>query len=681
MSLGYMDEQGIIKESSNKRYLGRINAEQTVKKWLKVGTNTSFTKSVNREVDGSVFSVARGANPLLPIERYKDTLFLSWGNNWDINAENPLNSLKIRKDRNIDKFSSSNFINISPIKGLNIRTTFAIDLTTQEYYEYVPRDIQQAKRESFLGRAIQNIDKTSYYQWDNSITYAKNFGKHSLSSLFSTSLSVDEFKYINVSARDFPTDDFSYYDLGAAFDKPNSNLGSDFTNATLMSYLGRANYNYDNRYFATITARYDGSSKFAEGYKWGVFPSFALSWNITNEKFMEDQKIFDLAKFRVGYGNVGNQSIPNFAFYSLYEPAFSNQNVSFNSNGLRGTQNLTWEKQGQFNVGLDLSLLNNRIQVTAEYFSIVNSNLLMRRSLSTLTGYSAAIENIGEMKNKGYELTLTGILIDKKDLKWDISANISADKNKITKLFQQVDAVYNFGGFTGTEIQRTGNFFLGKSLNSIYMLEFDRIIQVEDMDYVNSLVLPGKILQPGDILPKDQQAPGESGHGIINEDDRVIVGTQDPKFYGGFSSQVSWKGISINTVFTYSYGAKRVSSYYEQLMSGTGFVAAHTDMLNRWTPTNPSTTIPRATYDNAARFSSGETSWGIQDGSFLRFATLTIGYDLPSKIIDKLDLKGLRIYATSNNLITWTKYKGYDPENGDFYPTSKLFALGVDFSF
>jgi TonB-dependent starch-binding outer membrane protein SusC len=681
MSFGYMDEKGLIKESYNKRYLGRINAEQTIKKWLKVGTNTSYTKSANREVDDSVFSVARGANPLLPIERYKDTLFLSWGNNWDINAENPLNSLRIRKDRVLEKLSSSNFININPIKGLNLRSTFAIDLTTQEYNEYIPSDVQQAKRQSFLGRAIQNIDRTTYYQWDNSVTYAKDIGKHNISGLFSTSLSVDEFKYLNVSARDFPTDDFSYYDLGGAFDKPNFNLGSDFSNATLMSYLGRANYNYDNRYFATVTARYDGSSKFADGYKWGVFPSFALSWNVSNEKFMQNQKIFDLVKLRVGYGNVGNQSIPNFAFYSLYRPAFSNQNVSFNSTGLRGTEDLTWEKQGQFNVGLDLSLLNKRLTVNAEYFNIVNSNLLMRRSLSTLTGYSSAIENIGEMTNKGFELSVTGIILDKNDLKWDISANISADQNKITKLFQQVDAIYNFGGFTGTEIQRTGNFFLGKSLNSIYMLEFDRIIQVEDMDYVNSLVLPGKVLRPGDILPKDQQAPGEPGHGIINEDDRVIVGKQDPKFYGGFSSQVTWKGLSLNAVFTYSYGSKRISSYYEQLMSGTGFVSAHTDLLDRWTPTNPSTTIPRVTYDNAARFTSGETSWGIQDGSFLRLATLTVGYDLPSLVLDKLDLKGLRIYLTSNNLITWTKYKGYDPENGDFYPTSRLLALGVDFSF
>lgn len=681
LSFGYINEEGLIKESSNQRFMGRINAEQTIKPKLKVGTNTAFTKSVSKEVDGSVFSRARSANPMLPIERYRDTLFLAWGNNWDINAENPLNSLRMQKDRIVSKISSSNYLNYELTDKINLRTTFAIDFSNQEYYEFIPRDIQQALRNSFLGQAIHNFDKTSYYQWDNSITYKNTFGKHNLSALVSTSMSKDEFNYTNVLARDFPTDDFGYYDLGGAFDKPNFGLGSDFISSSLLSYLGRVNYNYDNKYFATITARYDGSSKFAQGYKWGLFPSLALSWNITNENFMQNQKVFDTAKLRVGYGSVGNQSIPDFAFLSLYRPAISNENISFNSTGLRGTENLTWEKQKQLNIGLDLSFLNKKFTLTAEYFNIVNSNLLMRRTLSTLTGFSSAIENVGEMTNKGFELTLTGILLDKEDFKWDFSANISADKNKITKLFQQVDAIFNFGGFSGTEIQRTGNLFLGESLNSIYMWEFDRIVQQEDMAYVNSLVLPGKVVKPGDILPKDQQAPGEPGHGIIDEDDRVIIGTQDPKFYGGFSSQFSWKGFSLNSVFTFSYGAKRISGFYEQLMSGTGFGPAHTDMLNRWSPTNTNTNIPRATFDNAARFSAGETSWGIQDASFLRLATITLSYNLPSTISEKIGMGNMRFYATGNNMFTWTKYKGYDPENGDFYPTSKMIVLGVDINF
>lgn len=679
LSFGYTNQEGLVKSSGYERYTGRINAEQALKPWLKVGTNTSYSRSIDNLVDGKVFGVARAANPLLPINR--DSLYLAWGNNWDINMENPFNSMRIDKDRTKNRILSANYVNINPIKGLNIRSTFSVDYIDQEYYEYVPSDIQQAKRDSYRGRAIHNLDHVNNFQWDNSITYEKYFDKHVVTGLFATSISRNKFHYTNVTARDFPIDDFGYYNLGAAFDKENFALGSSISTSSLMSYLGRINYDYDNRYFATVTARYDGSSKFAEGEKWGLFPSLALGWNVTNEEFMQGQRLFDLVKVRLGYGSVGNQGIPDYSFYSLYNPSYSDGNVSFNSTGLRGTSSLSWERQDQLNVGLDLNFVNNRLQVTAEYFNIVNSQLLMRRSLSTLTGYREAIENIGEMTNKGFELSLTGLIIDRGDFQWDISANISSDKNEITKLYQDVDAIYSFGGFTGTDIQREGNFFLGESLNTIYMWEFDRIIQEEDMEYVNSLDLPGKTLAPGDILPKDQQQEGEEGYGIIDEDDRVIVGKKDPKFFGGFSTRLSWKGLSLNAIFTYSQGAKAVSGYYEGLMSGTGYAAAHKDMLDRWTPSNTDTNIPRATYDNAARFSAGETSWGIQDASFLRLSSLTLAYDFNASLINRLGMSNFRLYTTANNLFTITDYKGYDPENGDWYPTARMFVVGVNASF
>ncbi|MGS2738215.1 SusC/RagA family TonB-linked outer membrane protein [Sinomicrobium sp. M5D2P17] len=682
LSFGYIDQQGLIKNSSNKRYTGRINAEHQLKPWIKVGTNTAYTQSVNEEVDGAVFEDARAANPLLPIERYRDTLFLAWGNNWDINAENPLNTLRIDKDRTRSKITSSNYAEITPVEGLKIRTTFAIDHVRQEYYEYIPQDIQQAKRDSYQGQAVHNFDQSSYIQWDNSVTYDTSFGKHTLNALVSTSMSRDKFSYSNTRARGFPIDDFSYHNLGGAFDKENFALGSDFSASTLMSYLGRVNYNFDNRYFVTLTGRFDGSSRFAEGNKWGFFPSVALSWNVVNEDFMKEQDLFDLLKLRLGYGSVGNQGIPNYAFYSLYVPRYSDEKVSFVASELEGRPGLTWEKQHQFNIGVDMALLNNRLTINAEYFDIVNSDLLIRHDITRIYGgFGETIENIGEVTNRGVELSLNGILVDNDDLRWDVSANFSTDKNKITKLYQDVDAIYNTGGFTGNEIQRTGNFFLNESLNSIYTYEFDRIIQPEDMDYVNSLQLPGKTLQPGDILPKDQQAEGEEGHGIIDENDRVIVGKQDPKFYGGFSTGVTWKNFSLNSVFTYSYGAKKISGYYEGLMSGTGFGPAHTDMLNRWTPENMNTNIPRATYDNSQRFGTGETSWGLQDGSYLRLSTVTLAYNFPGDVLQKFGLSNLRVYMTGNNLHTWTKYKGYDPENGDWYPTARMFATGIDITF
>ncbi|SEL73064.1 SusC/RagA family TonB-linked outer membrane protein [Parapedobacter koreensis] len=678
LSFALNDQNGLVENSNYKSYSGRINAEQQINKWLKVGTNTSYTSGRDAYADDKVFGVARAANPLLPISA--DSLYLAWGNNWDINMENPLRSLTIDRERTRNKVLSANYLNVNPIEGLNIRTSFSIDVLEQKYYEYIPSDIQQAKRDSYRGRAIHNIDSRNNYQWDNSITYDKTIGEHSISGLVATSMSRNSFNYTNVTARDFPIDDFRYYNLGAAFDKPNFALGSDFVSSTLLSYLARANYSYAGKYLATVTGRFDGSSKFAKGNQWGFFPSVALGWNIAREDFLKDVEQISQLKLRFGYGNVGNQRIPDYAFYSLYNPAYSSGQVSFNSSGLRGSPDLTWENQRQLNVGVDIGLFRDRLTLTADYFDIVNSNLLMRRSLSTLTGYREAIVNIGEMTNRGVELSVNANIIRNNSFNWDLSANISTDKNTITQLYGDVDAIYAFGGFTGTDIQREGNFFLGESLNTIYMWEFDRIIQESDMDYVNSLVLPGKQLQPGDILPKDQQNPGEPGYGVIDENDRVIIGKKDPKFYGGFSSNIAYKGLSLNAVFVYSYGAKRVSGYYESLMSGTGYGPTHKDMLNRWTPTNTNTNIPRATYDNPVRFSSGETSWGIQDGSFLRLATLSLGYSLPQQVYSKAGLSGFRLYVSGNNLFTVTKYKGYDPENGDGYPTARMFVLGVNVS-
>ncbi len=679
LSFGYTDEDGIVVSSNYKRYTGRINAEQNIKSWLKVGTNTSFAKSIDDWVDGSVFRVASRANPLLPID--EEYLYLAWGQNWDINMENPLRSMRIDKDGIKSRIFSSNYINIKPNDRFNFRTTFAIDQTEQQYYEYIPSDVQQAKRDSFRGRAIHNFDNAFNYQWDNALTYENQIQSHHLFALFGTSLSKNQYKWTNVLARDFPTDDFGYYNLGAAFDKQQFQLGSDIAQSTLMSYVGRINYNYNEKYYATVTARYDGSSKFAKGNKWGFFPSVSVSWNITNEDFMEDQRLFNLINLRIGYGTVGNQAIPDYAFYSLYYPSYSSGNVSFNSTGLRGNKDLKWEKQGQFNFGIDLSFFNKRLEINADYFNIINSNLLMRRSLSTITGYRETIENIGEMRNRGYEFSVNGVIIDGKDLNWSLNANISTDKNEITKLYEKVDVIYNYGGFTGRDIQRTGNFFLGESMNTIYTFEFDRIIQKEDMEYVNSLVLPGKILKPGDILPKDQQKEGEEGHGIIDENDKVIVGKTDPKFYGGFSSSLEWKGLQLNAIFTYSYGAKAICGLYEELTSGTGYSAAHKDMLKRWTPENTNTNIPRATYDNSVRFSTGETSWGIQNASYLRLSTFKFGYNLPQQLMNNIGIENCQLYVSGNNLLTWTNYRGYDPEHGDWYPTARSFVMGLQLSF
>jgi len=265
--------------------------------------------------------------------------------------------------------------------------------------------------------------------------------------------------------------------------------------------------------------------------------------------------------------------------------------------------------------------------------------------------------------------------VKSKKINWTVSFNIAADKNKITRLYEDVKEIYRLGGYSNNEIQRVGNLFVGQPLNNIYVYKFDRIVQESDMPYVNSLQLGSRVVKPGDILPLDRDS-----NKIINDLDRFVVGKNDPDFYGGFSSFFSYRGIALNMNITYSVGADRVSYLYETLMGSIGNSAAHTDLLKRWTPENTNTGIPRA-YSDGGRFGLGEVDWAVQDASFVRLSELSLSYTFPKKWMNAVRIDNLRIYCTGNNLLTITPYKGYDPDSGDWYPSSRSWFLGLNIGF
>jgi TonB-linked SusC/RagA family outer membrane protein len=476
-------------------------------------------------------------------------------------------------------------------------------------------------------------------------------------------------------AAGFGNDLFSYKKLEGAAKKDMFELGSDFSSYTLMSYTARLNYVFDSRYYVTGTIRRDGSSRFSRGNQWGIFPSLVGSWNVTGESFMQNQNIFDNLRVRLGYGLSGNQNIPNYGFLTLFNPRTSLGNYILENSGLYGNPELKWEAQKQWNTGLDISVLKNRLNFVLDFFHISNDDLLMQKSMAGSSGYSTQLANVGLMENKGVELSIDADLIDARDFKWDLGFTLSANKNKITKLYDNMDVLYKLGGYSNNEIQREGNLFVGESINNIYVYKFDKIAQDEDMNYVNSLDLGSRIVKPGDILPLDRD-----GNGIINDNDRYIVGNTDPDFYGGIHTSFSYKDISLNVIGTYSVGADRISYLYENLMSGKGASAAHEDMKNRWTPENTNTNIPRA-YSEGGRFGLNEVDWAVQDASFFRLSVVTLSYKLPAKWLDAVKIDNLRLYVTANNLATFSKYKGFDPEGGDWYPTSKMYVVGLNLTF
>ncbi len=688
ISLGYSDVKGLVKTTEQTRYSGRVNAETNIKSWLKVGTNTSFNHVKDGMPSDDVYNKALWANPLLNYNPYKDdatrhdkdylTLFYRAHSEENNNDYNPFNSLEVIRDRTRNRITSSNFLNINPIEGLNIRTSFAIDYSTQAWYEYTPTGIQESIRGN-EGDSKAKHERWEYmnWQWDNSITYDKTIGKHRINALFSTSTSRINTNYTKAEGSRFASDDLTYKDLAGAALKNKTYIGSDFTGKTLVSFVGRANYDYDKRYFATATLRYDGSSKFADGNRWGLFPSFSLAWEMTNEAFMEDQNIFDRLKLRAGYGAVGNQDIEDFVYATLYYSTINDGIPTYSGTGLRGNPSISWESQKQTNIGIDMSFLNDRLSVSLDGFFIKNEGLLQKYDLPGTFGYNQTWGNIGVVENKGFEATINANIIKTKDFNWNLSVNYSMDKNKVTELYEGADILSN-------ENEREKSVFLNQSLNSIYTYKYGGIANESNREQWEGITYYGKTVGLGDIYVLDLSGPDGKPDGIIDQHDRTIVGKSDPKFYGGFSTDFSYKGFTLNAVFNYSYGAKKISPYYESLASSVGLSMATPDLKDRWTPDNTGAKFPRVV-TNATdynRYSPSESDFTLQNASYLRLATLTLAYNFPSSMLAKAKISNLRLYVTGSNLFCATKYKGFDPETGDWgYPPTKMYVFGLNFSF
>ncbi|MDR0393812.1 MAG: TonB-dependent receptor [Tannerella sp.] len=684
LSFGYSNQEGMVKNLSDRKYSGRINADYNVKPWLKVGTNTSYTRTDSEIFDNDdVFDKARGANPMLPVS---EVLTLNYGDFYDQNYFNPLNTMKIEYDRIRNRILSSNFLNINPVKGVNFRTTFSMNFLEESRFRYVPNNIQQAIRYAHNGEARHTRDQRMMWQWDNTLSYDNTFeGVHRINATIGTSSSNIQRNYTEVTGRGFDNNIFSYYNLGASNFLANRSAGSDFTASSLMSYFVRADYTYAGKYYATATARYDGSSKFSDNNRWGLFPSFSLAWNLAEEGFMREQRVFDLLKARLGFGMVGNQEIEDYSYLTLYRPSVTEGETTYVPNDKKGNGKISWESQRQFNFGVDMGFLANKIRMSVDLFHITNDDLLMTRNINTSSGFKTMVENVGAIENKGLEVTLDVNAVDTKDFQWNISANISADKNKVTRLYGDNDYILNYDG--DRNLQKEGNLFIGESRNTIYIWKTGGIAQEADRERLSQIDWSGRNVNPGDLYPLDLSGPNDTPDGKIDDYDRVIVGSSDPKFYGGVSTDLTFRGVSLNAVFNYSYGAKKLSYLYETMIGSTGKSLASVDLVDRWSPENTTARFPRPMLDdpsddrNYNTFSAGQMDHSVQKASFLRLSTLTLAYTFPDRLAKNLKVDRLRVYTTASNVFCLTPYKGYDPETGDWYPPTKMFVLGLNLTF
>lgn len=649
ISLGYRDDQGLIKTSYMKRYSGRFTIDDQIKKWLKVGGTLSYNNQSENIVDQND-AVARQIVedfPFLPV-KYEDG---TYANNRDFPfAEGTFSSVHRLMGRkyilNTQTTLGSLYSNIRFAEGLEMRTVFGINVQTQENNQSQTRTLNIGGN----GNASTSNTKETFWSLENYLTYNKQFGAHSLNGLLGISWQETNIFAMSSSVNNFATDYFGFNNLGAGATNPA--VGSGASSFAFNSYFGRINYTLNNKYLVTFTGRSDGSSKFGENHKFAFFPSGALAWRLSEEDFLKGNPVISNLKLRASYGLTGNSEIPAYSSLSLlssnYATIYGDARVAGTGLSRLANPDLRWEKTAQTDVGIEVSLFKGRISLEADYYYRLTTDMLLDAPVPQTSGYATIRRNVGSMYNKGVELSLNTRNIDRGGFQWTTNFNISFNQNKVLSLATPSD-IFNVGGpnFTNpTNIIRIGEpvgSFWGLTRLGVWS-ESEREEAAKFTSYRNGLTI-----LPGDIKYKDV-----NGDKAITDADRSIIGNGSPKYWGAMSNTFRFSNFDMTVELQFSYGNKVMMMNLHASEDRQALANSYTSVLNAWTPQNQNTMIAEIR-DTRAGYVTNVDTWWIKDGSFLRGRNLLLGYTFPAQITEKLRLNRLRLYATAQNFFLLLK--------------------------
>jgi TonB-linked SusC/RagA family outer membrane protein len=684
VSVNHLDVAGVTKNDDFKRESFRLNMETQLKDWLTFGSNTLLNYA-DRSGEGADFSGAMWMNPLsLPYDENGDLILRPWPE--DTYFVNPLGpTLYQDEDKSYDLFSNNYVVVSFPwIKGLQYKLNSGIEYSASTHSQYMGRNTPEGFNRGGYA-SVRNGRRTNVVL-ENILSYQNSFGDHTVgfTGLYSFQETIRHSDGVN--ARDFDLDVLSWWQMsiGNQISPSQTIIQTD-----LLSWMGRLNYNYAKKYYATFTLRRDGYSGFGKNSKWGTFPSVALSWNMKNEDFLSNVDFVNQLKLRISYGKNGNQAVEPYTTISrmgdqLY---FAGEDFIFNyltvdnttAPGLVpaiiGNQSLGWEETSSMNLGLDF-LFAGRLQGNVDVYNANTDRLLLERTISATHGIESIMQNIGKVNNKGVELALTGYLVSGNDFKWNASVIASYIHNEIVALY---------GGEGGDDI--ANKWFIGKPITSNYDYVFDGILQnaADSAAFHNIAANSG---EPNGLIPGSAIVKDLDGNDTINDKDRDVIGHTDPNLHLGVSSTLSYKGISLYFLFQGVYGATRANLC---LVNDNWGYRRNTTNREFWTPENHSNTIPA----NTSLYSTNPWDTGkYQKADFWRLRDVILSYDLPPSLLDKLHVDGLRIFIQGTNLATFTDWYGMDPEfqtdpaadedwedQDDFQPLQKEVLFGISVTF
>ncbi|UCJ05739.1 TonB-dependent receptor [Chitinophaga pendula] len=679
ISGGITQDKGIVRPAGYNRYSFRSNTDNQLRSWLKVSTNLSYSnvqlKDVKDNASAGRNAVVLGALNAPPtIGKYmydangnKQFTQNPYKSGWD----NPLGAIEGPTQGTIDNRILGNVAaDVFLTKGLKFRSNFGADYFNHKYDYYLDYIMTTPGRLDHGTATSQKFNSLTTL-WENTLNYDKSWKKHSLSALGGITTQQNKYNVSDINGRDFPADP-TVKTLNAANQVTASTFESEWF---LMSYIGRVMYNYDSKYLLTANLRYDGSSKLDKRHKWGAFPSVSAGWRISGEPFMKDIKAISDLKIRASWGQNGNQEgLDPYASYGLN--TFNRRTPTSPLSGpaivpptIGPNPDLKWETTTQTNIGIDLSLFNSRLTFTADAYIKKTNDLILNVPLPNTAPYTSIPRNSGALQNKGLEFVISSINIDKKDFTWKTDFNMTFNRNKITRL--DLNKIYRFAGIEGRD--------------EVILLQ-EGVPLGTFFGYISEGVDP----QTGNIKYKDV-----NGDGALTPEDRTIIGNAQPKFTYGLNSDLRYKDWSFAFLIQGSQGNDIFNASRIETEGMYDSKNQSTEVLRRWTTPGQNTDIPRAS--NGDINNSRVSSRFVENGSFLRLKSATIGYSLPKSLAEKIKLNRLSVYVTAQNLFTITKYKGFDPEinayaadknNGpalgiDYgtYPTARAFIFGVNMSF
>ena len=667
VSGNWFTQDGVIQQTDFNRGSIRVNLDNRLNDKFKVTTSVTASRSINNRSLNWALMNALQLTPLLsPYDQNGN--FVNLTSTANFGGENPIETLYKTSDKLIvDRFLGNVLGEYTIANGFTYSVRLAMDNLNQHNDIYV-------KKGSFIypspGATVKE-NKGTNYVIEHLLSFKKAFGQnHRLNATAGYTWQENNNIFFQQSGSGFQFDDFGTYNLGAA---SITNSNQSYKNvSTLLSYLGRVNYIFNDKYIFTLTGRADGSSRFGDNNKWGFFPSGALAWRVSNENFMKPIRFINDLKLRTSYGMTGNQEIGlynSISRFSAVQGVMGNPLVAYV--GYVPTSlanpNLKWEINKQFDFGLDLAVLNNKFTLTADYYQKRTDDLLANLPIPGSSGFSSILINSGSIENKGVELAINASVIEKNNLKWNIGGNISKNETQVLKL--AVATKQFFTANIPSPLDRPVNIIReGEVLSAFWGYKEDGLNE------------------KGDIKYKDI-----NGDGKVDGNDQTILGSPFPNLIYGFNSNLSYKGLNLIIFFQGVSGVKVFNSNDFMIANSMTRISNQLNEVNdRWTLQNPN---PNAKYPRASTTQMLVSDRFVQDADYLRLKNILLSYDLP---VDKFGLKwmeGAKIYVSAQNILTFTQYHGYDPEvsqtgsnslikglDRGSYPANKTFTVGLNLS-